>query len=54
MGKNEERDVVKLIRRDTRRRFGEYGQSVMEFMLRTYRHRDLSALLAIATEKVAA
>jgi hypothetical protein len=54
MGAGEEREVVDLIRRDTRRRFGEYGQLVMEFMLRTYRHRDLAALLAFATEKVAA
>jgi hypothetical protein len=54
MGKGDESLVVAQMRRDMRRLYGEFSELVLQFMLRTYRHRDITALLAIATEKVAA
>jgi hypothetical protein len=54
MGRGDERDVVAQMRRDMRRLYGEFAEIVLLFMLRTYRHHDTSALLAIVTEKEAA
>jgi hypothetical protein len=53
-GKGDEPDVIAQMRRDTRRLYGEFAEIVLQFMLRTYRHRDTSALLAIATVREAA
>jgi hypothetical protein len=54
MGRGDEPDVIAQMRRHTRRFYGEFAEFVMLFMLRTYKHRDTSALLAVATEKAAA
>jgi hypothetical protein len=54
LGRGDEPDAIAQMRRHTRRLYGEFAEIVMLFMLRTYRHRDTSALLAFATRKEAA
>jgi hypothetical protein len=53
-GRDDEPLVVAQMRRDMRRLYGEFAEIVLQFMLRTYRHRDTSALLALASTKAAA
>jgi hypothetical protein len=54
MGRGDEPLMVAQVRRDIRRLYGEFAEIVLQFMLRTYRHRDTSALLALASTKAAA
>jgi hypothetical protein len=54
MGKGDEAMIFAQLRQHLRRTYGEHAETVLMFMLQTYRHRDTSALLAIATRKEAA
>jgi hypothetical protein len=49
MGKNEEPAVLDLLRRVCRRLYGEFAETVLLYMLRTYRHSGTEKLLALAT-----
>jgi hypothetical protein len=54
MGRDDEAAVIGHLRRDLRVKYGEYAQTVLLFMLRSYRHGNTEKLLAIATQKAAA
>jgi hypothetical protein len=47
-GKDEETDLLAYMRRDLRRRYGEFAEIVLLFMLRTHRHGGTEKLLALA------
>jgi hypothetical protein len=54
MGKGDEAMILAQLRQSLRRTYGEQAETVLMFMLRTYRHRDTSALLALASTKALA
>jgi hypothetical protein len=54
MGKGDEPAVLAQSRQSLRRTYGEHAETVLIFMLRTYRHGGTEKLLALATAKVAA
>ena len=54
MGRDDEAAVIAHLRRDLRVKYGEYAQTVLLFMLRSYRHGGTEKLLALATQKAAA
>jgi hypothetical protein len=49
MDHGDEEAVVIEMRRELTRLYGEYGEAVLMFMLRTYRHHSTEALLRAAT-----
>jgi hypothetical protein len=53
-GRGDEIAIVAHLRRDCRIRFGTLGERVLTFLLRSYKHHDTSALLAIVNEGIAA
>jgi hypothetical protein len=53
MGKGDEPAVLAQSRQSLRRTYGEHAETVLIFMLRTYRHGGTEKLLALATAKVA-
>jgi hypothetical protein len=54
VGRDDEGPLLNHMRRDLRRRYGEFAEIVLLFMLRTYRHGGTDKLLALATKKEAA
>jgi hypothetical protein len=54
VGRDDEGPLLNHMRRDLRRRYGEFAEIVLLFMLRSYRHGGTEKLLALATEKAAA
>jgi len=53
MGRGDEAAVIAHLRRDCRIKYGEMAETVMLFMLRTYRHGGTDALLQVATKAAA-
>ena len=54
MGHGDEAAVVVYLRRELTRLYGEFGETVLSFMLRTYRHGGTEALLEAAMATAAA
>jgi hypothetical protein len=54
IGKGDDPALLAYMRRDLHRRYGEFAEIVLLFMLRTYRHGGTEKLLALATVKAAA
>jgi hypothetical protein len=54
MGRDDEPMVLAQLRQNLRRIYGEHAETVLMFMLRTYRHGGAEKLLALASAKVAA
>jgi hypothetical protein len=54
MGKGDEPSVLAQMRQHLRRTYGEHGETVLSFMLRTYAHGNTEKLLALASAKAAA
>jgi predicted DNA-binding transcriptional regulator AlpA len=54
MGQGDEQATVAKLRSDLRRLYGEYAETVLSFMLRTYRHGGTEALLEAAMATAAA
>jgi hypothetical protein len=54
MGKGDEPTVLAQMRQHLRRTYGEHGETVLSFMLRTYAHGGTEKLLALASAKAAA
>jgi hypothetical protein len=48
MGRGDEPAVIAYLRRDLRRLYGEHGETVLRFMLRTHRHDGADRLLEAA------
>jgi hypothetical protein len=53
VGRDDEGPLLNHMRRDLHRRYGEFAEIVLLFMLRTYRHGGTEKLLALATAKAA-
>jgi hypothetical protein len=49
VGRDDEGPLLAHMRRDLHRRYGEFAEVVLLFMLRTYRHGGTEKLLALAT-----
>jgi hypothetical protein len=49
MGKGDEPAVLAYLRRESRIKYGDLAESVLVFMLKTYRHGGTERLLALAT-----
>ena len=54
MGRGDEQATVAKLRSDLRRLYGEHAETVLSFMLRTYRHGGTEALLEAALATAAA
>jgi hypothetical protein len=53
MGRDDEPAVIAYLRRDLRRLYGEYAETMLQFMLRTYRHGSTEKLLIEAAKATA-
>jgi hypothetical protein len=48
LGRGDAPGAVMWLRRDLRRLYGEHGETILQFMLRTYDHHDIEELRAAA------
>jgi hypothetical protein len=53
-GTDDEGPLLAHMRRDFRGRYGEFAETVLLFILRTYRHGGIEKLPALATARAAA